>query len=131
MVLPVCGFCCIILLVIIMKDRLPLRQHPRLDHYDYSTPGAYFITICTHNRLCLLSYIGCRGFGSAEIQYTTYGQIAEEQLFLLEKRYPCLWIRQSGSDNVILNRTGSRMFSDCLFCYLYKIKRMKNKNADF
>ena len=77
-----------------MKDRLPLRQHPRLDHYDYSTPGAYFITICTHHRLCLLSHIGGRGFGSAEIQYTTYGQIAEEQLFLLEKRYPSLKIDQ-------------------------------------
>jgi len=30
----------------------------------------------------------------AEIQYTPYGKIAEEQLFLLEKRYPSLKVDQ-------------------------------------
>ena len=29
------------------KKELPERKHPRLDHYDYSSPGAYFVTICT------------------------------------------------------------------------------------
>ena len=42
-------------LVMFMKNSLPKRKHPRLDHYDYSTAGAYFITICTHKRRCLLS----------------------------------------------------------------------------
>ncbi len=84
----------IIALVIIMENNLPKRKHPRLDHYDYSTPGAYFITICTHNRQCLLSRIVGRGLAPAEIQYTTYGQIAQEQLLLLEQRYPMLKIDQ-------------------------------------
>ncbi len=26
------------------------RKSLRLDGYDYSTPGAYFITVCTENR---------------------------------------------------------------------------------
>ena len=75
-----------------MENRLPQRKHPRLKHYAYSTAGAYFITICTHNRRCLFSHIVGRGLAPAEIQYTTYGKIAEEQLFLLEKRYPSLKI---------------------------------------
>ena len=29
---------------------LPKRKPIRIEDYDYSTPGAYFITICTANR---------------------------------------------------------------------------------
>ena len=77
-----------------MENCFPQRKHPRLKHYDYSTAGAYFVTICTHNRRCVLSHIVGHELAPAEIQYTTYGQIAEEQLFLLEKRYPSLRIDQ-------------------------------------
>ena len=31
-------------------NNLPQRKPIRLEDYDYSTPGAYFITICTANR---------------------------------------------------------------------------------
>ena len=79
---------------VFMDSCLPKRKHPRLKHYDYSTAGAYFVTICTQNRRCLLSRIVSGGMEPAEIQYTSYGKIAEEQLFLLEKRYPSLKIDQ-------------------------------------
>ena len=76
------------------KKELPERKHPRLDHYDYSSPGAYFVTICTQNRRCVLSRIVGRRLAPAEtdgIEYTAFGKIAEEQLLLLLKdRYPCL-----------------------------------------
>ena len=65
-----------------------------MKNFDYSSAGAYFITICTHNRKCLFSHIVGRGLAPAEIRYTAYGQIAKEQLFLLEKRYPFLKIDQ-------------------------------------
>ena len=78
--------------VIFMENNFPKRKHPRLDHYDYSIAGAYFITICTQNRRCLLSHIVGQGLAPAEIQYTAYGQIAREQLLLLEQRYPSLKI---------------------------------------
>ena len=29
---------------------LPKRKPIRIENYDYSTPGAYFITVCTANR---------------------------------------------------------------------------------
>ena len=32
----------------------PRRKNMRLNGYDYSQPGAYFLTICTHSRECVL-----------------------------------------------------------------------------
>ena len=32
------------------KKDLPKRKDNRLKNYDYSSPGAYFVTICTKNR---------------------------------------------------------------------------------
>lgn len=40
-----------------MRSDLPKRKPTRLIGYDYSTPGAYFITICTQDRKELLSEI--------------------------------------------------------------------------
>jgi len=31
-------------------NELPKRKSIRIVDYDYSTPGAYFITVCTANR---------------------------------------------------------------------------------
>lgn len=36
---------------------LPKRKHPRLKRHDYSEPGAYFVTVCTKNKVHLLSRI--------------------------------------------------------------------------
>ena len=36
---------------------LPNRKQIRLPDYDYSAPGAYFVTVCTQNRRCILSDI--------------------------------------------------------------------------
>ena len=33
------------------------RKTMRLTGYDYNTPGAYFLTICTKDRQCLLAHI--------------------------------------------------------------------------
>ena len=73
---------------------MPERKHSRLKGYDYGAAGGYFVTICTQNRQCLLSRIVGRGLAPAEIQYTQYGQIARNQLLLLEQRYPSLKIDQ-------------------------------------
>ena len=32
------------------KKELPKRKNTRLENYDYSSTGAYFITICTSER---------------------------------------------------------------------------------
>ncbi len=66
----------------------------RLNNYDYSSAGAYFITICTQNRKCVLSCIVGRGLAPAENLLTEYGKIAERQLLLLEERYQFVSIDQ-------------------------------------
>ncbi|MBQ6713977.1 MAG: transposase, partial [Clostridia bacterium] len=66
---------------------LPKRKHPRLKSYDYSGSGAYFVTICTHNRQHILSDIVGRGLAPAEIQLFELGQIANSEILNLEKRY--------------------------------------------
>jgi len=39
-----------------MND-LPTRKSNRLNNYDYSENGAYFITVCTKDMKCILSQI--------------------------------------------------------------------------
>ena len=71
---------------------LPKRKSLRLREYDYRSNGAYFVTICTQGRRCLLSRVVGRGLAPAEVKHSVYGKIAEEQLLLLEKRYSFLKI---------------------------------------
>ncbi|MGE0745474.1 MAG: transposase [Rhodospirillales bacterium] len=40
------------------KDHYRRRSSLRLPHHDYASPAAYFITVCTHQRRCLLGNIG-------------------------------------------------------------------------
>ena len=40
-----------------MKPNLPRRKPTRLRDYDYSQPGAYFVTICVQYRKCLFGTI--------------------------------------------------------------------------
>ena len=70
-----------------MDNELPKRNHPRLKEYDYSSDGVYFVTICTQNKKALLSRIVGRGLAPA-VELTDYGKIVEQQLFLLEERFP-------------------------------------------
>jgi putative transposase len=38
-------------------QKRPVRKLIRLKEYDYSTPGYYFVTICTNKRKCLFGEI--------------------------------------------------------------------------
>ncbi len=67
---------------------LPERKQIRLPDYDYSEPGAYFVTLCTEKRVRVLSdIIVGQGLAPAEIRLSRYGEIAKEQLLLLQERY--------------------------------------------
>jgi putative transposase len=52
-----------------MNDRYP--RSIRLKGYDYAQAGAYFVTICTHKRDCLLGEVV-----DEEIMVSPYGEIA-------------------------------------------------------
>ncbi len=109
-----------------MENDHPKRKSTHLKYFDYSSRGAYFVTICTKDRKRLFSEIvlsSSRIFNYttdqpvgeglappvsfptfisddtvAEIRLKSCGQIVKEQLLLLENRYPTVSI----SDYVIM-----------------------------
>ena len=70
----------------------PERKPNRLTEYDYSTNGAYFITICTQDRKKILSRIivgtpvpGCPQVPHVEL--LPYGQVAEKFIMQMDAFY--------------------------------------------
>ena len=59
------------------------RRSIRLKGYDYSRAGAYFITICTHGRECILGDLV-----DGEMRLNEYGDIARGEWLNLPNRYP-------------------------------------------
>jgi REP element-mobilizing transposase RayT len=67
----------------------PRRKKNRLLNYDYSQNGAYFITICTENRKCLLSTIvGAIIDRPAYSRLTAAGEKVEEAIRGIPVHYP-------------------------------------------
>ena len=56
---------------------MPVRKPLRMFHYDYNTPGAYFLTFCTHNRKHFLSHIVGAIHESPEPRLTICGKIVD------------------------------------------------------
>ena len=77
---------------------LPRRKLLRLSNYDYSTPGAYFITICTAERRCILSDITVGAAISRPpdishaLRLTAYGEIVDLAIRNIPVIYPILSI---------------------------------------
>ena len=64
------------------------RKNPRLQGYDYNAPGAYFLTLCTENRRCLLARIvGTGVLDGPQIVLSPYGKIAEKYIRQLQAFY--------------------------------------------
>lgn len=62
-------------------SKLQTRKRLRLIGYDYSGNGAYFITICTKDRKCILSYIvGTDDHIGPITELTDYGKIIEKYI---------------------------------------------------
>lgn len=59
------------------------RRSIRLPGYDYSLAGAYFVTICTHNREWLFGEII-----DGEMQLNPYGEIAQSYWKQLSRHHP-------------------------------------------
>ena len=58
------------------------RRSIRLQNYDYSSEGAYFVTMCTKNRECLFGEIV-----NGEMVLSEYGKIVEQCWFNLPNHY--------------------------------------------
>ena len=88
---------------------LPKRKSTRLKNFDYSSQGAYFVTICIRDRMQILSEIVrtaltatdkaigiAVGEGLAPPEITVKlkpcGEIVKEQLLLIEARFPSVTV---------------------------------------
>lgn len=77
----------------------PIRKSTRLENYDYSQSGAYFITVCSDKHRCMFSRISVGALHEApEFQLTEYGKIVKEVLDTVAVRFENVSI----SDYVIM-----------------------------
>lgn len=72
--------------IVVVEMELQKRKLPRLKEYNYSTSGAYFVTICTHNKKCLFGHIMYVG-NDPVVKYSLIGEIAKQCLLEIEHHY--------------------------------------------
>jgi putative transposase len=62
------------------------RKHaPRLESYDYSTPGAYFVTVCVKDGLCVLGNVA-----NEKVDLTEAGKMIQKWWSELESKFPSI-----------------------------------------
>ena len=70
------------------KKILSKRKHIRLKDFDYNSAGAYFITICTESRRCILSHVvGTGVLDGPHVELTQNGKVAEKYIKQLNDFY--------------------------------------------
>lgn len=69
---------------------LPIRRSPRWKDYDYSQEGAYFVTICTHQREWLFGEVA-----NGEMHLSPSGEIAQQTWTELASHYPTVELDES------------------------------------
>ena len=70
---------------------LPKRKQSRLTEYDYSTPNAYFITVCTENRRNLFwKNAGAINDRPENVPLTNLGIIVQRSIEDIPKHYPAI-----------------------------------------
>ncbi len=78
-----------------MHMEYPVRKHNRLKAYDYSTPGAYFVTICTGGRRCFLSKVSVGAIHESPAQrviLTQAGRIVQNVIESLPERFEDVYV---------------------------------------
>ena len=71
---------------------LPKRKNIRLKDYDYSSNGAYFITICTQNRLHLFGNVVGDEFPVPFVELNGFGKIIEQYIQNISDKYPVVTV---------------------------------------
>ena len=103
---------CVIMEWVMKMDNektLPKRKSTRLKNFDYSSAGAYFVTICVRDRMHILSEMVIEDITAADktieiavgeglappeitVKLKPCGEIVKEQLQLMETRFPSVTI---------------------------------------
>ena len=76
-----------------MNNELPKRKPNRLKEFDYSTNGAYFITICVKDRKCVLGKIVGEGLCALpKIELTEIGNEVASSIEYINNNYSNVFI---------------------------------------
>ena len=72
-----------------MENKLPTRKRNRLENYDYSSSGAYFLTICTSERRNYFwDNVGATIGRPHDVELSPYGKIVDEAINNISIIYP-------------------------------------------
>ncbi len=76
-------------ILINIAERTKSRTHPRLSGFDYSSNGAYFITMCSKDNKCILSNIsvGRDAHDAPQLVLTEYGRVVENEIIKMNEIY--------------------------------------------
>ena len=113
------------------------RKPTRLEEYDYSSPGAYFITVCTDRRRQILSQIVGGGVLDApRVELSVYGKIVERRISVMNGIYQDVkvdkYVIMPNHIHLILRVTGGSSGTPTPTCsrvssFISTLKRMTNK----
>ncbi len=78
-----------------MDNKLPERKHPKLDSFDYSNNGYYFITLCAKDRKHIFSRLLIKADPltsyvkreNVSVSLTNVGEIIEKYIHSIESSY--------------------------------------------
>ena len=73
------------------KHELHARKRNRLEHYDYSSAGAYFLTICTKERKNYFwESVGATIGRPQDVPLSPYGKVVDEAIKNIPLIYPSI-----------------------------------------
>ena len=118
----------------------PKRKPNRLTEYDYSTPNAYFITVCTQDRKNLFwtdvgAAIGC----PENIPLTSLGMTVKQVIYDISRLYPAITVDHAVvmPDHIHLllqidtDTDGRPMAAPTISTVIDQMKGVISKNAGF
>ena len=77
------------------NKNLPTRKRNRLQNYDYSLCGAYFITICTQKKQNYFwKNVGATIGRPQDIELSPYGEIVSDAIKNIPLTYPALMVER-------------------------------------
>ena len=75
-----------------MSEQLP-RKRTRIEHYDYSTPGIYFVTVCTNHRQKILwNGVGADIIRPSRPPLSALGKIVEQAILQIPTHYETIFV---------------------------------------
>lgn len=76
-----------------IREHLPMRKKLRLEGYDYSSGGAYFVTICTNNRKHIFWDVGANCVRPHEpIPLSPIGRLIDDEIQKLNSVYENVFV---------------------------------------